>query len=243
MDASLVSKPLFYLQNQSLNTALLDAARTISGGSGNIKINLIEFCLIMKMPLLKLDLIRKSFRASLLFGVVVFIFNPASKNFYGQSVSARNPVGFIEQGESARVKVFALRLKPGQDLRKEIENFAKQKAIKAGFIVTTVGSLEKTALRLADQNESNIFDGKFEIVSLVGTISPDGIHLHLSVSDNTGRTIGGHLVEGCRIYTTAEIIIGEAEGLLFARETDKLTGYKELRIRSKEWHPKRSKTP
>jgi predicted DNA-binding protein with PD1-like motif len=192
------------------------------------------------MSLTKLDFIGKSFRASLLFGISVFIFNPATENLYGQSVNAQNPVGFIEQGESAGVKVFALRLKPGQDLRKEIENFAKRKDIKAGFIVTTVGSLEKTALRLANQNESTFFDGKFEIVSLVGTISPDGVHLHLSVSDNTGRTIGGHLVEGCRIYTTAEIIIGEAEGLLFTRETDKLTGYKELRIRSKKRHPKKN---
>lgn len=167
---------------------------------------LVEFRSIMKMSFSNLDLIGKSFRVVLLFGILVFVLNPASENLYGQSVNTQNSVGFIEQGESVGIKVFALRLTPGQDLRREIENFAKQKVIKAGFIMTTVGSLEKTALRLADQNESTIFDGKFEIVSLVGTISPDGIHLHLSVSDNSGRTIGGHLVEVCRIYTTAEII-------------------------------------
>ena len=137
----------------------------------------------------------------------------------------------VEQGESQGMKVFALRLRPGQDLRKEIERFTKERRIKAGFIITTVGSLEKATLRLADQNNPSTFEGKFEIVSLVGTLSQDGVHLHISLSDSAGRTIGGHLVEGCQIYTTAEIVIGEANGIVFTRETDKLTGYKELKIR------------
>jgi predicted DNA-binding protein with PD1-like motif len=33
------------------------------------------------------------------------------------------------------------------------------------------------------------------------------------------------------IYTTAEIVIGEARGIVFTRETDQTTGYKELMIR------------
>jgi predicted DNA-binding protein with PD1-like motif len=41
----------------------------------------------------------------------------------------------------------------------------------------------------------------------------------------------GHLVEGCLIYTTAEIVIGEARGLMFSREQAAETGYQELRIR------------
>jgi predicted DNA-binding protein with PD1-like motif len=155
------------------------------------------------------------------------------------SVTHQKQTNSTEQGRSRGIKVFALRLRPGQDLRKEIEEFVKQNGIKAGFVITTVGSLEKASLRLADQSETTTFDGKFEIVSLVGTLSADGVHLHISLSDNTGRTIGGHLVEGCRIYTTAEIIIGEAEGLLFSRETDKSTGYKELKISPNKHSQKR----
>ena len=94
-----------------------------------------------------------------------------------------------------------------------------------------MGSLNHATLRLANQSESSRFEGKLEIVSLVGTLAPDGPHLHLSVSDNTGKTIGGHLVEGCPIYTTAEIIIGEAEDLQFTREQDAASGYQELKIR------------
>ena len=119
---------------------------------------------------------------------------------------------------------------PKQDLRKQLELFVKQHKLRAGLILTAVGSLQKVSLRLADQKDSTTFEGKYEIVSLVGTLSPDGVHLHISVSDSTGKTIGGHLVEGCEIYTTAEIVIAEARGLAFTREQDAQTGYKELKI-------------
>ena len=59
----------------------------------------------------------------------------------------------------------------------------------------------------------------------------DGIHLHISITDSSGKTIGGHLVDGCLIYTTAEIVIGDAKGLTFSREQDEQTGFKELKIR------------
>lgn len=136
-----------------------------------------------------------------------------------------------ESARSTRQTIYALRLKPGQDLRVELEKFAKLRGVRAGYIITCVGSLNHATLRLANQSELSRFEGKLEIVSLVGTLAPDGPHLRLSVSDNTGKTIGGHLVEGCPIYTTAEIIIGEAEDLQFTREQDAASGYQELKIR------------
>jgi predicted DNA-binding protein with PD1-like motif len=68
-------------------------------------------------------------------------------------------------------------------------------------------------------------------VSLVGTLSTNGSHLHLAVSDSTGRTIGGHLLDGCRVYTTAEIVLAELPQLDFRRETDATFGYQELVVR------------
>ena len=137
----------------------------------------------------------------------------------------------VESGETEHLRILALRLRPGQDLRQQLEAFVKEKKIRAGFIITGVGSLRRASIRLADQPSAAAFDDKFEIVSLVGTLGQDGVHLHISISDKTGKTIGGHLVEGCLIYTTAEIVIGDASGLVFSREQDKETGYKELRIR------------
>jgi predicted DNA-binding protein with PD1-like motif len=128
------------------------------------------------------------------------------------------------------MKIFALRLKPNQDLKESLKNFVISNNIEAGFILTTVGSLKQATLRFANQNDSKVLQDKFEIVSLVGTLSTHGIHLHISISDKDGKTIGGHLEKGCLIYTTAEIVIGVSEDFIFVRTVDENTGYKELEI-------------
>jgi predicted DNA-binding protein with PD1-like motif len=128
------------------------------------------------------------------------------------------------------MKVLAMRLHPGQDLLSEIIKFCQDNDFKAAFIITCVGSLTQAGLRLANQPGTTFYKGFFEIVSLTGTISPDGAHLHLSISDSNGKTFGGHLMPGSRIYTTAEIILGELAGIRFTRPLDAVTGYDELVI-------------
>ena len=64
----------------------------------------------------------------------------------------------------------------------------------------------------------------------MGTLSKDGVHIHISVSDTNGNTIGGHLMNGCIINTTAEVIILNLDKFLFERNYDESTGYKELEI-------------
>ncbi|HRH42880.1 MAG TPA: DNA-binding protein [Pyrinomonadaceae bacterium] len=140
----------------------------------------------------------------------------------------------VEQASAKKMKIYALRLRPNQDLRLELEKFTRENKISSGFIITAVGSLKETKIRLADKSDLTSFDGKFEIVSLVGTLAQDGVHLHISLSDGTGKTIGGHLTEGCKIYTTAEIVIGVTDEIVFTRETDSETTYKELKIRKKK---------
>jgi predicted DNA-binding protein with PD1-like motif len=123
-----------------------------------------------------------------------------------------------------------LRLKPGQDLRQELEAFAVSIKMQAGLVLTCVGSLTRAALRLADADSTTLLEGKFEIVSLVGTFSPDGAHLHISISDTQGDTYGGHLQEGALVYTTAEIVLADLEEHNFNRRLDTETGYDELYI-------------
>jgi uncharacterized protein len=131
----------------------------------------------------------------------------------------------------SRMAVRALRLGPGADLKRELSRFARENGLRAGVVLTCVGSLTRAVVRLADQPEGTSFEGKHEIVALVGTLSPDGDHLHMAVSDSSGRTIGGHLMVGSLVYTTAEIAVGELTDLAFARETDPATTYRELAIR------------
>jgi predicted DNA-binding protein with PD1-like motif len=67
-----------------------------------------------------------------------------------------------------------------------------------------------------------------EIVSLTGTLGPDGLHVHISLAGADGACIGGHLVEGCIVNTTAELVIGELADVAFRRLADPATGYAEL---------------
>jgi predicted DNA-binding protein with PD1-like motif len=73
-----------------------------------------------------------------------------------------------------------------------------------------------------------LLKGHFEIVSLTGVLSLNGSHLHISLGNEKGKTFGGHLLEGCKVYTTAEIVISEFTDLEFKRELDSTFGYKEL---------------
>jgi hypothetical protein len=93
-----------------------------------------------------------------------------------------------------------------------------------------VGSLTQAVIRLADRDYHSQFEGKFEIVSLTGTLSVNGSHLHISISDGDGRTLGGHLVPGCRVYTTAEIVLAAFPDLVYRREPCEQSGYDELVI-------------
>jgi len=127
--------------------------------------------------------------------------------------------------------VHAFRLKPGQDLRMEIQKLVNEKQIKAGWISTCAGSLTNYNIRFANQPGSSNGSGHFEIVSLTGTVSVNGSHLHISISDSTGKTIGGHLSEGNIVYTTAEIVITSTDELEFKREKDGTTEWEELQIR------------
>ena len=128
------------------------------------------------------------------------------------------------------MKIFALRLKPDQDLRQSLKTFAEEQNIKAGFILTAIGSLKQATIRFANQSVSTALPNKFEILSLNGTLATTGVHLHICISDKEGKTIGGHLDNGCIVYTTAEIVIGASEEFSFIRTIDEQTGYKELEI-------------
>lgn len=127
--------------------------------------------------------------------------------------------------------IAAFRLKPGEDLREGIEKMVKQKSIRAGWVATCAGSLTDYAIRFANQPGASTGSGHFEIVSLSGTVSINGSHLHLSISDSTGRTIGGHLVPGCKIYTTAEIVLQYSDKYEFTREKDGSTPWEELQVK------------
>ena len=129
-----------------------------------------------------------------------------------------------------KMNIYALRLQPNQDLRMELEHICLTKNWSSAWIVTCVGSLIQANLRMAGASAKLLLKGPFEITSLVGTLSQDGVHLHITLSDSTGRTIGGHLCRESKIFTTAEIVIGYDSNITFERNLDPQTGYDELHV-------------
>lgn len=129
-------------------------------------------------------------------------------------------------------KFCTIRLKPGDDLLHEIRILATTHNIKAGFIASSVGSLSQFGLRYAGKPDATIQQGCYEIVSLIGTIETTGEHIHLSVSDENGAMLGGHVMEGCIVRTTLEIVIGILDNCQYSREHCDLSGYDELIITS-----------
>ncbi len=127
-------------------------------------------------------------------------------------------------------KIHILRLHPGQDLKRVLFDFVQSEQIVAAAIVATVGSLSKAQLRLASAQKSVEWSGPFEVVSLSGTLGIEGLHLHISLADSSGDVRGGHLLDGCLVHTTCELVIQQYLDLEFHRQVDTSTGYKELSI-------------
>jgi predicted DNA-binding protein with PD1-like motif len=128
------------------------------------------------------------------------------------------------------MKVVPLRLQPGDDLRLALEAWMGAQQEQAGCVISAVGSLSLAQLRLAGATQATVIHGDLEILSLSGTLSPDGAHLHIATSGSRGGVIGGHLCAGSLVRTTAELVIGLLPEFQFRRELDPATGYAELRI-------------
>ena len=121
-----------------------------------------------------------------------------------------------------------VRLLPGADLRVAIEQLGAELQDASGFVVSGIGSLVTARLRMADEAQQRLVQGPLEIISVAGSISPEGAHLHMSVADSQGQVWGGHVCPGCEVRTTAELLVAEVPGYRLSREFDPSTGFKEL---------------
>jgi predicted DNA-binding protein with PD1-like motif len=129
-------------------------------------------------------------------------------------------------------RTLPLRLPPGADLRAELEKVLAREACDAAFVTAGIGSLRPARIRYAELAAPATLEDDFEILTLAGSLSRDGAHLHIAVADAAGRVIGGHVAHGCIVRTTAEILVVLLPGWSFMRELDPATGYDELVIRA-----------
>ena len=101
-------------------------------------------------------------------------------------------------------------------------------------MVAGIGSLVEASLRYAGEAAETKIAGPLEILSLSGTLSRSGAHLHMSVSDSEGRVWGGHVAYGNIVRTTVEALVVTLPDWLLSREHDAQTGFPELAVRRLE---------
>lgn len=120
------------------------------------------------------------------------------------------------------------RLHRGDDLLQSIRSLAAEYAVEAGVVLSGVGCVSRGVVRDASGVRLRTVDEPCEIVSLNGTVSQTRCHLHIALSKEDLSTVGGHLVEGCIVNTTCELVIGILDGWRYGVEQDGETGYDEL---------------
>jgi predicted DNA-binding protein with PD1-like motif len=130
-----------------------------------------------------------------------------------------------------KMQAHCLRLTPGQDLKRELDALMANQQWSAACIITGIGSLSSVSIRYANVAQAVTLNEPLEIISLDGTLSCDGSHIHILVADGRGVSSGGHLKEGAVIRTTAEIVLGVLPNWNFSRRIDSATGFEELDIK------------
>jgi glutaredoxin/predicted DNA-binding protein with PD1-like motif len=100
-----------------------------------------------------------------------------------------------------------LKLGPGSDLRRSLEGLAIEQNA-AGFVLGVVGNLSQAAFQCPGRAEPSLLQGDLEIITLNGTVSPQGVHLHLSLSDGDCQVWGGHLEHGTLVLKGADLLVG-----------------------------------
>lgn len=128
----------------------------------------------------------------------------------------------------SRMNYHCLRLHRGDDLLESIKALAKQKHIRAGVVLSSVGCISRGRVRDASGVTIREIEEHCEILSVNGTVSEKRCHLHIALSKEDLSCLGGHLCPGCIINTTCELVIAELPGQTIDVEFDPETGYDEL---------------
>ena len=126
------------------------------------------------------------------------------------------------------MKTLCIRLRRGDDLLAGIRSVAARENLTAAVVLSAVGCVSRACVRDAGGVKFREIPEPCEIVSLNGTVSRSRCHLHIALSKEDLSTVGGHLVEGCIVNTTCELVLGLLDGWRFGTEQDAQTGYDEI---------------
>ncbi|HDD67510.1 MAG TPA: DNA-binding protein [Candidatus Thorarchaeota archaeon] len=128
-------------------------------------------------------------------------------------------------------RVVLARMKPGEDIIETLERIATDNGIQGGQL-NLIGAVSRATLGYFDRKRGEYrtftIEKDLEVVSCMGNLSrlADGtavVHAHMVASDETGRCYGGHVMRGCEVSATIEVIITEFDTEL-RRARDEMTG-------------------
>ena len=143
-------------------------------------------------------------------------------------------------------EIVVVRLAYGDLLLESIREICRQRRIRDGVILTGFGSL--TDIAVSGAVGASFPPRKFyqrtrprgvEILAMSGVIADYHVHCHLVLSDRN-QAFGGHLEQGCRVLSLAEIALMRVAGIKLARLVDVTTGQKLLQ--SVRAYPRRNES-
>ncbi len=128
-------------------------------------------------------------------------------------------------------RCFMGRLAKGEDLLAALERLCQVHGITLGE-VRALGAVSRARVGFYNQEERKYycidFDQPLEILSLTGNISiRDGkpmVHAHVTLADEGGRAVGGHLAEGTPVFAGEFIITEYLADQALNRQNDPDTG-------------------
>ena len=123
---------------------------------------------------------------------------------------------------------YVLRLNKGEDVMEALKSMCKEEDIKLAE-VTGLGASNLVEIGVFNVNtkeyNTKVFEGMFEITSLVGNVTRKDeevyLHLHINFGDENGMVRGGHLVRA-RISATGEIIVRKIDGEVGRKLSDEI---------------------
>lgn len=105
------------------------------------------------------------------------------------------------------MRALPIHLDAGADLRGSLEQIAQEEGA-FGFVLSVVGNMRQACFACPGQDSPTVLQRELEIITLQGTLSPAGVHLHLSFSDPSCQVWGGHLEHGSQVLKGADLLVG-----------------------------------
>lgn len=123
---------------------------------------------------------------------------------------------------------YVVRLNKGEEVIESLKSLCKNEDIKLAEI-TGLGASNLVEIGVFNVNtkeyNTKVFEGMFEITSLVGNATRKDdevyLHIHINFGDENGTVKGGHLVRA-NISATSEIIVRKINGEVERKLSDEI---------------------